>query len=129
MTEALWDERRRRLSVKGVEAEVRALVTIRNVASGEILGTTSAGSNGAWKFSARLESDDVPCHVRAEINGAFAERTVANAPEGCGHDDDDDSEPDDGSDTSPDDDTTDSDDTHETDSEDHRDDSEAEVDD
>ncbi|MCG8428092.1 MAG: PKD domain-containing protein [Chromatiales bacterium] len=83
---AKWNKKKRRLRVEGHKAPAGALVKIRNMTDGELLGTTTVKRDGKWKFKAKTGS--APCRIRAEIKGQSGERNVKGAPEKlCGDDD------------------------------------------
>ncbi len=82
ITEAEWDEEDSELEVEGDEGPSGAVVKISNANTGELLGTTIVESSGEWEFEIS-NIDPVPCRVRVEINGQFAERDVEDAPDDC----------------------------------------------
>ncbi|HET9702239.1 MAG TPA: Ig-like domain-containing protein [Burkholderiales bacterium] len=87
IAEAVWglDDGVYELEVYGYDADPGGAVTIYNAATGTLLGATSVESSGEdigdWDFD--LRTSKPPCRVRVDINGATAERMVANAPN-CG---------------------------------------------
>jgi hydrogenase small subunit len=77
-TSAVWDARTSSLKAAGT-GDAGQIVSIFNADTGVLLGATSVGSTGGWKFRQRNPSP-VPHRLRAESNGQTAETDVANAP-------------------------------------------------
>jgi cytochrome c2 len=72
-----------RLYVEGMGTDGRK-VTIRNVATGAILGSNKVEDNGRWRKKIEKPSP-IPCRIRAEQSGGGAvERDVSNRPASCG---------------------------------------------
>ena len=92
--EVEWEARESELDVEGTGAPVGAKVIITDAKTGDMIGTTAVQRNGEWELERDLH-DSVPCRVRAEINGQYAEMDVEHAPAMCSDDDDDRDEHDD----------------------------------
>ncbi len=82
LTEVKWESGDRELVVKGKEAGRRARVTISNAVSGAYIDDFRANKEG--KFEKKLDGvSPVPCRIKAEANGATAEKDVRDAPANC----------------------------------------------
>ena len=85
--EVEWEAREAEMEVEGTGAPVGAKVIITDAKTGDMIGTTAVQSNGEWELERDLHNS-VPCRVRAEINGEYAEMDVEHAPAMCSDDDD-----------------------------------------
>ncbi|MDD5036202.1 MAG: hypothetical protein PHE55_15745 [Methylococcaceae bacterium] len=93
ISRAYWLQRRSTLFASGLVkaakgTKLRGLpVTLSDVGTGAILGTTSLSARGTWSFSKPLTGLPAPCSIRIEAGGISAMAEVDRAPSSCGQSD------------------------------------------
>ncbi|MCP4287782.1 MAG: PKD domain-containing protein [Gammaproteobacteria bacterium] len=83
ITNAVWNNTKSQLKVAGEGAPIRSTVTIKNAASGEVMGVVSANGRGKWSLKMVMAAEMSPCEVEAVSVGQQDESEVRNAPENC----------------------------------------------
>jgi hypothetical protein len=88
ISQAQWKANTSSLLVQGnvksmPRAKVKGLsVILTDADSGAEIGTAAVKGNKLWQFKGAPATGNVPCQVRAEIDGKIAARTVKRAPAG-----------------------------------------------